>query len=86
MAAAYVNCNDKYDDTVDGFDFSASTSIGSLGLTAMYTIVNNGADTVAAVGGNGQTAGMILMPAAAGSPFYRGRDIDTLRLVASLKF
>jgi imipenem/basic amino acid-specific outer membrane pore len=86
LAAAYINCNDKYDDTVDGFDFSASTSIGNLGLTAIYTIVNNGADTVAAEGVSGQTAGMIYMPANPGSPFYRGRDIDTLRLIAQLKF
>lgn len=80
LAAAYVNCEDMYNDTVDGFDFSASTSVGNLGLTAMYTIVNNDADEL------NPALTDIRTPAAAGSPFYKGRDIDTLRLIASLKF
>lgn len=73
LAAAYVNCEDKYSKTVDGFNATASTNVGQLGLAAIYEQVNNGAsDTVT--------------PGTAGSPFYKGRDIDTFRLVASLKF
>lgn len=73
LAAAYVNCEDMHNKTVDGFTASATTSVGQLGLTAMYEQVNNGAaDGVS--------------PANIGSPFYNGRDIDTLRLIASLKF
>lgn len=73
LAAAYVNCEDKFDKTIDGFNVTASTNVGQLGLTAIYEQVNNGAsDSVT--------------PGNVGSPFYKGRDIDTLRLVASLKF
>ena len=80
LAAAYVNASKAYwnhgasnsIDGVDGFDFSVGTKVGNLGLTAMYTIVNNDSDkTITPPNGN---------------PYYKGRDIDTLRLVASLKF
>jgi imipenem/basic amino acid-specific outer membrane pore len=57
---------------INGYDFSASTNIGKLGLTAMYTIVNNEAT-------DGQFPPN-------GNPYYFGRDIDTLRLIAQLKF
>ena len=76
LAAAYVNADGKdsplINGGVDGFDFSASTKVGDLGLTAMYTIVNNDSDKT------------ISPPA--GNPFYLGRDIDTLRMIASYKF
>lgn len=73
LAAAYVNCEDKYNKTVNGFTASASTNVGLLGLTAMYEQVNNSQDGT-------------VTPATVGQPFYKGRDIDTLRLIASLKF
>jgi hypothetical protein len=57
---------------INGYDFSASTKVGNLGLTAMYTIVNNEAT-------DGQFPPN-------GNPYYFGRDIDTLRLIAQLKF
>lgn len=74
LAAAYINCENILNETIDGFDFSASTNVGQLGLTAIYTIVNNGQSQTTA------TAPSITQP------FYSGRDIETLRLVASLKF
>ena len=73
LAASYINAEDKYNKTVDGFNASASTSIGNLGLTAIYEKVNNDQDPT-------------VTPAVVGQPFYKGRDIDTLRLIASLKF
>lgn len=73
LAAAYVNCEDKHSKTVDGFNATASTSVGNLGLTAIYEQVNNGASD-------------LNKPSVVGSPFYWGRDIDTFRLIASLKF
>jgi hypothetical protein len=86
LEAAYVNASKAYWnhgandslDGIDGFDFSASTKVGNLGLTAMYTIVNNDADRLG-------TDGKVVSPPA-GNPYYLGRDIDTLRLIASLKF
>jgi imipenem/basic amino acid-specific outer membrane pore len=80
LAAAYVNASKAYwnkgtvnsIDGIDGFDFSASTKAGPIGLTAMYTIVNNDSDKT--------------KTPPAGNPYYMGRDIDTLRLIASLKF
>jgi imipenem/basic amino acid-specific outer membrane pore len=80
LAAAYINASKAYwnkgatnsIDGIDGFDFSASTKAGPVGLTAMYTIVNN------------DSTKLVAPPA--GNPYYMGRDIDTLRLIASLKF
>lgn len=73
LAAAYVTADDIYDKTVDGFNLTAGTTAGPVGLTAIFEQVNNGAsDTVS--------------PMNIGSPFYQGRDIQTLRLVASYKF
>ena len=80
LAAAYVNCEDKWNQTVDGFNVTASTSVGNLGLMAIYEQVKNGADTI------NLTTSDINKPSVAGAPFYYGRDIDTLRLIASLKF
>lgn len=73
LAAAYVTADDIYDKTVDGFNLTAGTTVGSVGMKAIFEQVNNGAsDTVA--------------PSVIGSPFYKGRDIQTLRLIASYKF
>lgn len=80
LAAAYINASEAYwnhgasnsIDGIDGFDFSVSTNVGNLGLTAIYTIVNNDSNKA------------VTPPA--GNPYYLGRDIDTLRLIASLKF
>lgn len=72
LAAAYVNCEDKFSKTIDGFNVTAGTSVGPVGLMAIYEQVNNGQAEVA--------------PSVVGQPFYKGRDIDTLRLIASLKF
>ncbi|MBT8348503.1 MAG: outer membrane porin, OprD family [Sulfurovum sp.] len=74
LAAAYINAEDTFGKTIDGLDFSAKTSIGPVGLTAIYTtILTNDQDNTAT-------------PAVVGQPFYLGREIDTLRLVASYKF
>jgi imipenem/basic amino acid-specific outer membrane pore len=73
LSAFYANANDKYNKTIDGFNVTASTSVGKLGLSAMYEQVNNGANPA-------------VTPAVVGSSFYKGRDIDTLRLIASVKF
>ncbi|HEX5710617.1 MAG TPA: hypothetical protein VFX68_04660 [Sulfuricurvum sp.] len=73
LAAAYVNCEDNFDKTVDGFNVTASTNVGNLGLMAIYEQVNNDQD-------------ITKLPSTVGQPFYKGRDIDTLRFVASLKF
>jgi hypothetical protein len=73
LAAAYVTADDKYDKTVDGFNLTAGTKAGPVGLTAIFEQVNNGADDT-------------VIPTTPGSPFYKGRDIQTLRLVASYKF
>jgi imipenem/basic amino acid-specific outer membrane pore len=80
LEAAYVNASKAYwnhgannsIDGVDGFDFSVGTKVGNLGLTAMYTIVNNDSDKT--------------KTPPAGNPYYLGRDIETLRLIAQLKF
>jgi imipenem/basic amino acid-specific outer membrane pore len=81
-AAAYVRAdggdnskitgNGAFSGVVDGYDLSLSTNIGQLGLQAIYTSVNNDTDNTVLPGG--------------GNSFYKGRDIDTLRLIASLKF
>ena len=73
LAAAYINAEDIYGETIDGLDFSASTKFGPVGFTAIYTtlLTNDQAEVT---------------PAVVGQPFYRGREIDTLRLVASYKF
>ena len=80
LSAAYVNASKAYwnggaansGDGIDGFDLSVGTKVGNLGLTAMYTLVNNDAAN------NGFPPN--------GNPYYFGRDIDTLRLIAQLKF
>ncbi len=74
LAAAYINAEDVYGETIDGLDFSASTKIGPVGLTAIYTtILTNDQDNT-------------VTPAVVGQPFYKGREIDTLRLIASYNF
>ena len=73
LAAAYINAEDIYGETIDGLDFSASTKIGPVGLTAIYTtLLTNDQDEVT--------------PAVVGQPFYKGREIDTLRLIVSYNF
>lgn len=73
LAAAYVTADDIYDKTVDGFNLTAGTTVGPVGMKAIFEQVNNGADDVRT-------------PGSVGSPFYKGRDIQTLRLIASYKF
>ncbi len=80
LAAAYITADDIYDKTVDGFNLTAGTTTGPIGLKAIFEQVNNGADTLNAGGTD------ILTPGTPGSPFYKGRDIKTLRLIASYKF
>lgn len=84
LSAAYVNASKAYwyshttgahvnsGDGIDGFDLSVGTKVGNLGLTAMYTLVNNNASDLG-------------FPPN-GNPYYFGRDIETLRLIAQLKF
>lgn len=82
IAAAYINAdggdnavisqNGVVSGEVDGYDFSVVTKVGNLGLQAIYTIINNDTNPTVLPG--------------AGNAFYKGRDIDTLRLIASLKF
>jgi hypothetical protein len=84
LGAAYVNASKAYwynhetgahvnsGDGIDGFGFLASTNVGSLNLKATYTSVNNDATN------NGFPPN--------GNPYYFGRDLETLRLEAQLKF
>ncbi len=77
LAASYCEANDLFDvnnNDISAWDVSASGKVGPLGLTAIYTDVNN--DTVAAAGNLG-----LIQPA-----MYAGRDIESIRLIASLKF
>lgn len=73
LAASYTSATDLKLDGKDisGWDVSATTNIGALGLQAIYTQVTNDstmyAPTAAPEAGN-------------------GRDIETLRIIASLKF
>jgi hypothetical protein len=73
LAAAYINATDMHDKTIDGLDFSAATKFGPVGVTAMYTTILT----------NDQA---IVTPAVAGQPFYAGRTLDTIRLIASYSF
>jgi imipenem/basic amino acid-specific outer membrane pore len=82
VAAAYVKAdggdnavisqNGAVSGEVDGFDFSISGKAGPIGLQAIYTMISNDTNPTVLPG--------------AGNAFYKGRDIDTLRLIASLKF
>ena len=78
LAASYCDASDVYDvsgNDISAWDISASTKVGPLGLTAIYTEVNNDTSNV--------------LPASfspVSTAMYAGRDIDSLRLIASLKF
>ncbi len=78
LSASYADASDIYNiggNDISAWDIVASTNVGPLGLTAIYTQVDN--DTVAGAA----FAGLALRPA-----MYAGRDNDTLRIIASLKF
>lgn len=80
LAAAYVNIEDLRSATIDGLDFSATTKIGPVGVTAIYTtFLTNEQDSRL-------PSGAVATPANASYPFYLGREIDTLRLIASYTF
>lgn len=75
LAASYCDASDAYDvsgNDISAWDVSVSGNVGPLALQAIYTDVSN--DDEFAVGAAGQ------------SNFYRGRDIESIRLIASLKF
>lgn len=74
LAASYCNASDvgAANRDISAWDVSASGNVGPLGLTAIYTELNNDTDAAGVIG-------------AAGS-IYNGRDNETLRLIASLKF
>ena len=74
VAASYCDASDLFDvsgNDISAWDISASTKVGALGLQAIYTSVSNDTSTVVAT----------FAPA-----MYAGRDIESLRLIASLKF
>lgn len=73
LAASYCDASDVNGQNKDisAWDVSASGKVGPLGLTAIYTQVNNDSGVYAPT--TGVDAG-------------NGRDNDTLRLIASLKF
>ncbi|OYY54489.1 MAG: hypothetical protein B7Y52_07260, partial [Sulfurovum sp. 28-43-6] len=74
LAAAYINAQDLRGETIDGLDFSATAKVGPVNLMAIYTtILTNDQD-------NTKT------PANASYPFYKGREIDSIRLIASYAF
>jgi imipenem/basic amino acid-specific outer membrane pore len=74
LAASYASASDvgAANRDIAAWDVSASGAVGPLGLTAIYTQVDNETDAAGVIG-------------AAGS-IYAGRDTDTLRIIASLKF
>jgi len=73
LAASYASASDVTTSGKDisAWDVTANGSIGALGLTAIYTQVSNDSSVYAPA--SGANAG-------------NGRDNDTLRLIASLKF
>jgi hypothetical protein len=78
VAASYCDASDVYDvagSDISAWDVSANTKVGPLGLTAIYTSVSN--DTI-------NTFSTTWAPVT--TAMYAGRDIDSLRLIASLKF
>ena len=83
LAASYIHAKDIRNDQFSGADFSASTKFGPVGFTTIYTIVNN--STSANPAATAVTPGYNF-PGVVGFPFYAGRDIQTLRFVASIKF
>ncbi len=74
LAASYAAASDvtTAGKDISAWDVTASGKIGALGLTAIYTQLDNKTDTAGVIG-------------AAGS-IYSGRDNDTLRLIATLAF
>lgn len=73
LAASYASASDvtTAGKDISAWDVTASGNIGALGLTAIYTQVSNDSGVYAPA--TGVNAG-------------NGRDNDTLRLIASLKF
>jgi hypothetical protein len=74
LAASYCSASDvgAANRDISAWDVSASGMVGPLGLTAIYTQVDNETDDL----------GVISAPGS----IYAGRDTDTLRIIASLKF
>lgn len=80
LAASYCDASDAYDingNDISAWDVSASGKVGPLGLTAIYTQVSNDDTATAVANPNFQVLS---------DNFYNGRDNDTLRIIASLKF
>lgn len=78
LAASYCDASDVYDvdgSDISAWDVSANTKVGPVGLTAIYTEVSN--DTRNVLPGSF---------APVSTAMYAGRDIDSLRIIASLKF
>ncbi|MCX6074805.1 MAG: hypothetical protein NTY39_10830 [Campylobacterales bacterium] len=74
LSTSYCAASDlfgKGGNDISAWDVSASAKVGLVGLTAIYTQVSNDTATQVAT----------LQPA-----MYGGRNIDSLRLIASLKF
>ena len=74
LAASYCDASDvgAANRDISAWDLTASGKIGALGLTAIYTQVDNKTDAAGVIGAVGS--------------IYAGRDTDTLRLIAYLKF
>lgn len=79
LAASYCNVSDLWDvsgNDVSAWDISATGKVGPVDLQAIYTQVSNDTAGLVALGG-GKTLS---------TSVYSGRDIDSLRIIASLKF
>jgi len=74
LSTSYCDASDLFDvsgNDISAWDVSAGTNIGALGLKVIYTDVSNDTSTVVAT----------YQPA-----MYAGRDIESIRFIASLKF
>ncbi len=80
LGASYCDASDTHGisgNDISAWDVTASGKVGPLGLTAIYTQVSNDDKATDVATPNFQ---------AASNNFYNGRDNNTLRLIASLKF
>lgn len=87
LAAAYVHVEDIMNDEVKGVDFSVSTKVGPVGLQAIYTNLQNDTRKYRApTDSQKDSSNNPVYVGERANPFYMGRDIESIRLIASLKF
>jgi imipenem/basic amino acid-specific outer membrane pore len=81
LAASYTMAKDYFnvsDNNINGWDVSAATKVGAVNLQAIYTLVDNSDVSTEYDPRN--------LGALSANAFYGGRDLETIRLIATLPF